>query len=43
MPFGSGNIIVYYIDTDEIPEFLLSLKNHIFTARSEDNINMFDI
>ena len=27
---------IYYIDTDEIPGFLLLLKNHIFTARSED-------
>ena len=25
----------YYIDTDEIPGFLLLLKKHIFTARSE--------
>ena len=26
----------YYIDTDEIPGFFHLLKNHIFTARSED-------
>ena len=25
----------YYIDTDEIPEFFLLLKNHIFIARNE--------
>ena len=31
-------LISYYIDTDEIPGFLLLLKNHIFTARSEDTI-----
>ena len=30
----------YYIDTDEIPGFLLLLKNHIFTARSEDTIKI---
>ena len=29
----------YNIDTDEIPGFLLLLKNHIFTALSEDTIN----
>ena len=28
-------IFYYYIDIDEIPGFLLLLKNHIFTARSE--------
>ena len=32
------NTPFYYIDTDEIPEFFLSLKNHIFIARSEDTI-----
>ena len=31
----------YYIDTDEIPGFLLLLKNHIFTTRSEDIIFLF--
>ena len=31
----------YYIDTDEIPGFLLLRKNHIFTARSEDTIFSF--
>ena len=31
--------LLYYIDTDKIPGFLLSLKSHIFTgARSEDTI-----
>ena len=30
-----------YTDTDEIPGFLLSLKSHIFTARSEDTISTF--
>ena len=31
-----SNVLVdYYIDTDEIPGFLLLLKNHVFTARSE--------
>ena len=32
------DMIFYNIDTDEIPGFLLLLKNHIFTARSEDTI-----
>ena len=31
----------YYMDTDEIPGFLLLLKNHIFTARSEHIIFIF--
>ena len=35
------NILLYYIDTDKIPGFLLLLKNHIFTARSEDTIFIF--
>ena len=30
------NIVIYYIDTDEIPGFFLLLKNHIFIARSKD-------
>ena len=34
-------IIIYHIDTDEIPGFLLLLKNHIFTARSEHIIFIF--
>ena len=29
----------YYIDTDEIPEFFLLLKNHIFIAPSGDTIS----
>ena len=33
----------YYIDTDEIPAFFLSLKNHIFIARSEDTILIFNM
>ena len=33
--------IIYYIDTDEIPGFLLSLKIHIFTTRSEDTFFLF--
>ena len=37
------NIIIYYIDTDEIPGFLLLLKNHILTARSEDTIFIFNV
>ena len=32
---------VYDIDTDEIPGFLLLLKSHIFTARSEHIIFIF--
>ena len=39
-----GNCIgigIYYIDTDEIPGFLLLVKNHIFTARSEHIIFIF--
>ena len=31
----------YYIDTDEIPEFFLLLKNHIFIAPSGDTILSF--
>ena len=30
-------------DTDEIPGFLLLLKSHIFTARSEDTIFIFHV
>ena len=30
-------------DTDEIPGFLLLLKSHIFTARSEDTIFIFRV
>ena len=33
------SIHIYYIDTDEIPGFLLLLK----TARSEDNIFIFHV
>ena len=29
-------ILIYNIDTDEIPGFFLLLKNHIFIAHSED-------
>ena len=39
-------ILFYFIiiiDTDEIPGFLLLLKNHIFTARSEDTIFIFHV
>ena len=35
------SITFYYIDIDEIPGFLLLLKNHIFTARSERIIFIF--
>ena len=34
-------IKIYYINTSEIPGFLLLLKNHIFIARSEDTIFIF--
>ena len=34
-------IYIYYIDIDEIPGFLLLLKNHIFTVRSEHIICIF--
>ena len=34
---------IIIIDTDEIPGFLLLLKNHIFTARSEDTIFIFHV
>ena len=33
--------LFYYINTCEIPGFLLLLKNHIFIARSEDTIFIF--
>ena len=35
------HIPFYYIDTDEIPGFFLSLKNPIFIARGEDTILSF--
>ena len=38
---GHTDKLTYYIDTDEIPGFLLLLKNHIFTARSERIIFIF--
>ena len=37
----ADHIYIYYIDIDEIPGFLLLLKNHIFTARSEHIIFIF--
>ena len=33
--------LIYYIDTDEIPGFLVLLN--IFTARSEDVISIFHV
>ena len=36
-------IIIYYIDTDEIPGFFLLLKNHIFITCSEDTIFIFHV
>ena len=36
-------IFFYYIGTDEIAGFLLLLKNHILTARSEDTIFIFHV
>ena len=36
----SNTAYFYYIDTDEIPGFLLSLKSHI-TSRSKDTIFIF--
>ena len=32
-----------YIDTDEIPGFLLLLQNHIFIARSEHTVFIFHV
>ena len=32
----------YYTDTDEIPEFFLLLKNHIFIERNEDTFTFED-
>ena len=40
---GELNIIVYYIDTDEIPGVFHLRQNHIFTARSEDTIFIFHV
>ena len=37
------SITLYYIDTDEIPGFLLLIKNHTFTAHSEDTIFIFHV
>ena len=31
-------MVIYYIDTDEIPGFFLLLKNPVFIALSEDTI-----
>jgi len=39
----SWRIPLYYIDTDEKIGFLHLLKNHIFTARSEDTIFIFNV
>jgi len=36
-----SNIELYYINTSEIPGFFLLLKNHIFIARSEGTIFIF--
>jgi len=36
-----GLINKFIIHTDEMPGFFLLLKNHIFTARSEDTIFIF--
>ena len=33
--------LIYYTYTDEIRGFLLSVKSHIFAARSKDTIIMF--
>ena len=33
----------YYIDADEILGFFISLKNHIFIARSKDTIFIFHV
>ena len=41
--FSDIHVYIYYIDTDEIPGFLLLLKNHIFTTRSEDTIFIFHV
>ena len=38
-----GIILLYYIDTGEIPGFFLLLKNHIFIVRSEDTIFIFHV
>ena len=37
------HIHIYYIDTDEVPGFLLLSKNHIFTVCSEDTILIFHV
>ena len=42
LPF-TITIFLYYIDTDEIPEFFLLLKNNIFIARSEGTIFIFHV
>ena len=39
--FNNTDIAFYFIDTDEIPGFLLLLKNHIFTGRNEHIIFIF--
>ena len=38
MNYKSHFFIIIITDNDEIPGFLLSLKNHIFTAHSKDTI-----
>ena len=40
---SQGRKYIYCIDTDEIPGFILLLKNHIFIVRSEDTIFIFHV
>ena len=43
LPFTITIFFLYYIDTDEIPECFLLLKNNIFIARSEGTIFIFHV
>ena len=36
-------MVIYYIDTDEIPRFFLLIKNYIFIVPSEDTIFIFHV
>ena len=41
--FSPVKNIIYYINSSEIPAFLLLLKNHMFIARSERTIFIFHV
>ena len=42
-PVPFCTLIVFFLDTDEIPGFFPLLKNHIFIVRSEDTFFIFHV